>query len=166
MFRIWKKKWILAWPCRPAVSQSSEVPLELRKIRCRVTMWVSDSKCNLRTTLLKFVSNLWTFVAYRCGQSGVQVTEPQLPGDRLKPGFPYPHRLLTLRNLLSLFHVSVHCDQEKIVTMTSRNQRRLQVDRIHSVERIWEVFLQTEQRPVQGEDLTGKMLVPGPWYPA
>lgn len=50
--------------------------------------------------------------------------------------------------------------------MTSKNQRRLQVDRIHSVERVWEVFLQTEQRPVQGEDLTGKMLVPGPWYPA
>lgn len=48
--------------------------------------------------------------------------------------------------------------------MTSRNHPRLQVDGIRSTERIWEVFLRTEQRPVQGEDLTGKLLVPGAWY--
>lgn len=60
----------------------------------------SDSTCNLRTTLIKFVSSLWTFVSYRCGQSGVQVMEVQLPGGSLKPESPCPHRLLTLRNLL------------------------------------------------------------------
>lgn len=86
------------------------------------------SKCVLRTSLiphkrcLQSLDTCHYLVAYRNRQSGLQVKETLLPDGSLRPGSPSPSRLLTLRNFLYLFHVGVHSDQDKLVTVTSRNK--------------------------------------------